>query len=100
MDSKNLKAMKKNYIAPTIEVLCMNTVVILAGSNPTGTSVYKERMMILLPPNTSVFLLSLTACGMKTTFGRNKSLRAKNIQYKKLTAMIIIDFLSFQYLIK
>lgn len=42
MDSKNLKAMKKNYIAPTIEVLYMNTVVILAGSNPTGTSVYKE----------------------------------------------------------
>ena len=41
--------------------------------------------MILLPPNRSV-LLSLTACGMKTTFGRNKSLRAKNIQYKKLTA--------------
>ena len=42
MDSKNLKVMKKNYIAPIIEVLCMNTVVILAGSNPTGTSVYKE----------------------------------------------------------
>lgn len=42
MDSKNLKAMKKNYIAPTIKVLHMNTVVILAGS-PTGTSVYGDR---------------------------------------------------------
>lgn len=42
MDSKNLKAMKKNYIAPTIKVLHMNTVVILAGSNPTGTSVYRD----------------------------------------------------------
>lgn len=43
MDSKKLKAMKKNYIAPTIKVLRMNTVVILAGSNPTGTSVYGDR---------------------------------------------------------
>lgn len=34
MDSKNLKAMKNNYIAPTIKVLLMNTVVNLAGSNP------------------------------------------------------------------
>jgi len=42
MDSKNLKAMKNNYIAPTIKVLLMNTVVILAGSNPTGTFVYGE----------------------------------------------------------
>ena len=42
MDSKNLKAMKNNYIAPTIKVLLMNTVAILAGSNPTGTFVYKE----------------------------------------------------------
>jgi len=41
MDSKNLKAMKKNYIAPTIKVLPINTVVILAGS-PTGTSVYRD----------------------------------------------------------
>ena len=41
MDSKNLKAMKKNYIAPTIKVLHMNTVEILAGS-PTGTSVYRD----------------------------------------------------------
>lgn len=40
MDSKNLKAMKNNYIAPTIKVLLMNTVVNLAGSNPTGTLVY------------------------------------------------------------
>lgn len=42
MDSKNLKAMKNNYIAPTIKVLLMNTVVNLAGSNPTGTLVYEE----------------------------------------------------------
>lgn len=42
MDSKNLKAMKNNYIAPTIKVLLMNTVVNLAGSNPTGTYVYEE----------------------------------------------------------
>ena len=42
MDSKNLKAMKNKYIAPTIKVLLMNTVVNLAGSNPTGTSVYGE----------------------------------------------------------
>lgn len=42
MDSKNLKAMKNNYIAPTIKVLLMNTVAILAGSNPTGTFVFKE----------------------------------------------------------
>jgi hypothetical protein len=42
MDSKNLKAMKKNYIAPTIKVLHMNAVVILAGST-TGTSVYGDR---------------------------------------------------------
>lgn len=42
MDSKNLKAMKNNYIAPTIKVLPINTVVILAGSNPTGTSVFYE----------------------------------------------------------
>lgn len=42
MDSKNLKAMKNNYIAPTIKVLPINTVVILAGSNPTGTSVFDE----------------------------------------------------------
>ena len=40
MDSKNLKEMKNKYIAPTIKVLPINTVVILAGSNPTGTSVY------------------------------------------------------------
>lgn len=42
MDSKNLKAMKNNYIAPTINVLLMNTVVNLAGSNPTGTFVFKD----------------------------------------------------------
>lgn len=42
MDSKNLKAMKNNYIAPTIKVLPINTVVILAGSNPTGTFVFKD----------------------------------------------------------
>jgi hypothetical protein len=34
--------MKNNYIAPTIKVLLMNTVVNLAGSNPTGTLVYEE----------------------------------------------------------
>lgn len=43
MDYKNLKAMKNNYIAPTIKVLPINTDVILAGSNPTGTFVYGEK---------------------------------------------------------
>ena len=42
MDSKNLKAMKNNYIAPTIKILPINTVVILAGSNPNTIPLYEE----------------------------------------------------------